>query len=75
MMGGLGAKNALTHGLKEVPKHKEENFKQNAGAFYGIERDEAARIDANKLYAASRAPPREDPLAKVPESLRNSGDF
>lgn len=45
-------------GIDMLPEHKQKQFKQDYGVFFGVEERDAAKLDYNKLYQASREVPK-----------------
>jgi len=65
-----------SHGFSQLPEHKQTQFKQSYGEFYGVGKQDAAKLDYNKLYQASRDnKAKEDPLAKVPDQVKQDATF
>ena len=69
-------KAAAAHAFKNLPEHQQASFKQSYGDFFGVSKKESAKIDYNKLYQASRDNKvKEDPLAKVPDHIKQDPAF
>ena len=61
--------------IDKLPEHKQKAFKDSYGAFYGVEDREAAKLDYNKLYQASREMPKASGMEKVPKGMQEDSKF
>ena len=58
-----------------LPEHKQKNFKQDYGAFFGVEDRDTAKLDYNKLYQASREAPKGSGATGIPKEMKNNSMF
>lgn len=65
-------------GIDKIPEFKEQAFKESYGKFYDMNTRDAAKLDYNKLYAASRADgpnKKQDSPSSLNPALANDSDF
>lgn len=67
---------STANGFSKLPEHKQAQFKQSYGEFYGVSKNESTALDYNKLYQASRENKvKEDGYANIPDHLKNDPGF
>ena len=71
----MGIRESKQKGIEKLPEHKQKQFMVDYGAFYGVEDRDAAKLDYNKLYQASREAPKDAGLGAVPKDMRTNSQF
>lgn len=59
----------------DMTEHNQKGFKKSYGEFYGVDANQAAKIDYNALHKASRTKIARDPSKDIPSEMRNDRSF